>query len=665
MTNPSSGLPPSAVFTYHESLHAISLPPLASWLITLRQPDQLVRLNDLLERYKTPQSYHRVDTRLVESSELPPGSPVSDSNIEEVNRKRGTSREVVELEDGETIDGYWANRNGLDLVPDQQVADGERLKLEDEIQATDLPTPITAGIPSITQTEDALKAIPPTGPQAEIPPTPISANPADLSPPLPTHPLPPGGPTRKVRELRLDLRTLDAAALFALETWRREELGLEQLSIEVPDSVWYKESTPTPTPSPPPRPTSTGRNRGRPRKSTEPMIITHDPNCQAEAVAEGEAEAEADVDSVLGLSLGESQARNADTVMEEQIGTDNRVVKALKSNEDEKASLHAAGQVNRSEVPDILEPIAELSRRAISEEAGNSTQIPVSTNLDHPDGTSFDDKTAAPVPIAGLATGDQFEAGPSSPHARTSEQPDPVPAQEPAEEVPRTPSPDKLLNDIFNEKEDDDPDFIPPPSPPARRTRTRRGRKSELKDQVPNKGATKVSFDPNIEEIGLDNYQPIVKVKKSPDIIDLTRRSESLENAMKNDSSLPIEMPRGVGGKGRKSDFDVINFHLQSAKNPNKRSAPVIANTNQGNPPHAKRARKIDRASYVFPTTETTTTRKGSVRFAVEIPERRSKSGTVIENPDQHKEDNEHNMDDEEDDEMDEVEEWGFLRSFS
>lgn len=45
---------------------------------------------------------------------------------------------------------------------------------------------------------------------------------------------------KQVNELRLDLRSLDAAALFDLEVWRRDVLGEAPLDFDVPDSIWYK-----------------------------------------------------------------------------------------------------------------------------------------------------------------------------------------------------------------------------------------------------------------------------------------------------------------------------------------------------------------------------------------------------------------------------------------
>ncbi|KAL7421569.1 hypothetical protein Q5752_003338 [Cryptotrichosporon argae] len=49
----------------------------------------------------------------------------------------------------------------------------------------------------------------------------------------------------------LYLRTLDAAALFTLETWRSDTLGLPKLDMEHPDSIYYRLPTPERSPTPP------------------------------------------------------------------------------------------------------------------------------------------------------------------------------------------------------------------------------------------------------------------------------------------------------------------------------------------------------------------------------------------------------------------------------
>jgi hypothetical protein len=102
-------LPPPVIFTHKETLHAIELPPLATFLSTLSIPEHLLKLNDILLRYRTPKSYHRVDVREVSSSELPLSSP----EPEEAGSRRGKVEdkgEPVILEEGDTVERYNARR---------------------------------------------------------------------------------------------------------------------------------------------------------------------------------------------------------------------------------------------------------------------------------------------------------------------------------------------------------------------------------------------------------------------------------------------------------------------------------------------------------------------------------------------------------------------------
>lgn len=89
------------------------------------------------------------------------------------------------------------------------------------------------------------------------------------SPFTPSHPPPPGGSARFVRELRLDLRILDSAALFELETWRREVLGLPPMDRIVPDSIWYQQIEPEPVPKKKGRPTNAEREAARLEKAAK------------------------------------------------------------------------------------------------------------------------------------------------------------------------------------------------------------------------------------------------------------------------------------------------------------------------------------------------------------------------------------------------------------
>lgn len=223
-----SHLPPPAIFEHAESLHAITLPPLATFLAHLTDPTQLRTLNEILEKYRTPDSYHRIDVRELGSSEIPIDTELEDP-VPSVAEEGG---EPVILEEWSTREAYKEARLGEEVA--RQIA-AEYPKLLDPPTAKG-PLPRTFA--------------------AEVDTSPVRA-PSHAPAEQLLDRLPPSAPHRRVRELRLDLRTLDAAALFALETWRRAELGLEKLDMDVPQSIWYKESTP-----PPPK-----RKRGRPPKS--------------------------------------------------------------------------------------------------------------------------------------------------------------------------------------------------------------------------------------------------------------------------------------------------------------------------------------------------------------------------------------------------------------
>ena len=54
-------LPPPVTFHSTESLHRILLPPLAEFLSDLSSAEHLIKLHDILHRYRTPKSYHRID----------------------------------------------------------------------------------------------------------------------------------------------------------------------------------------------------------------------------------------------------------------------------------------------------------------------------------------------------------------------------------------------------------------------------------------------------------------------------------------------------------------------------------------------------------------------------------------------------------------------------
>ncbi|OCF60416.1 hypothetical protein L486_00049 [Kwoniella mangroviensis CBS 10435] len=643
----SSGLPPPAVFLHQETLHAIPLPPLASWLISLRKPEHLVRLNDLLQRYKTPQSYHRVDVRLIESSELPPGSP--DSQVEELGEDRKVrkgSRDIVELDEGNTLEGYWWSRNGQGHQPAEPVDHDQRMTVEgnesrmDKIDdaagsgsrqnITSQPhtetlkeqersdTKMDTTTPSLTQqTEEALKAL-------RLPPSP-SEPPQS---PIPTYPLPPIGPTRKVRELRLDLRTLDAAALFALETWRREELGLEKLNMEFPDSVWYKDPTPTPSPSPPPKSiyTSTGKKRGRPRKHHTPIIV----NPEDEMTETG-----------LGLQFGETDGEAQNGMMTEEQKTKgyDHLVNTPQTNQEKDGNIGLQGEETQSaiNVPDILETFVELAQKG--EEVEKVDVSPPDLDDDDPVRSLEDDpvnpeaKTGGEMDLAQRQVQNEEEEAEVGPSRAT----------------PSSPSPDILLNDIFNEKEDDDPDFVPPPSPPARRPRPRRNRKSQVDENAEEGEKGRVDFDMGVVE----THQHERRTKSPQFIVDKTSKSRltsksksvSVEVIMLPEIPTTETLDHAKEQAIRSPSIELLpnQPELQkSAKRP-RGSTTMSASIALRSP---KRAR-IFTDSPTMMISKTSPVAKRRAGFVVEIPSRRAVPP-----------DSEDDVDD------DEEEEWGFLRSF-
>ncbi|WWD02769.1 hypothetical protein V865_000811 [Kwoniella europaea PYCC6329] len=631
MTYSSSALPPPAVFLHQETLHAIPLPPLASWLISLRKPEHLVRLNDLLQRYKTPQSYHRIDVRLIESSELPPGSP--DSQVEELEEDRKVrkgSRDIVELDEGNTLERYWSSKHGQDQFTEtadrSQKANGDgdesRTDKIDDVESgsrqniTSQPhtetlkeqersdTEVNTKTPSLSQTEEALKAL-------QLPPPP--SDPPQS--PIPTYPLPPIGPTRKVRELRLDLRTLDAAALFALETWRREELGLEKLNMEFPDSVWYKD--PTPTPSPPPRSiyTSTGKKKGRPRKHRTPIVV--DPEDET-------------TETGLGLQVGEVNEEVQNGMMtEEQAKGYETPVNTLQVNREGDENVGPdEGTRTAIKVPDILETFGGLAQK--DEEVEKEDVLPAAMDDGAVRPREDDQNNSEPVPVDGVDHPQppvETEAGPS----RTT---------------PLSPSPDILLNDIFNEKEDDDPDFIPPPSPPARRPRPRRNRKSQVDEHEEEGEKGTVTFDMGVIELP----QPEGRTKSPQVIVDKTSESRSKSSSRSKSVSVEVEMlpeiPTAILDQEKVQAHRSPSIELLPNQPELQKSTkrPRRSNTMSVSIPHRspKKARISNDPPAMITKTSSIAKARARARFVVEIPSKKAVSP----------------------DSEDEEEEWGFLRSF-
>ncbi|WWC93977.1 hypothetical protein V866_000815 [Kwoniella sp. B9012] len=633
MTYSSSALPPPAVFLHQETLHAIPLPPLASWLISLRKPEHLVRLNDLLQRYKTPQSYHRIDVRLIESSELPPGSP--DSQVEELeeNRKvRKGSREIVELDKGNTLEEYWSSKRGqgqsTETGDHSQKANGDgdesRMGKIDDVESgsrqniTSQPhtetlkeqersdIEIDTTTPSLTQTEEALKAL-------QLPP-PLSEPPQS---PIPTYPLPPIGPTRKVRELRLDLRTLDAAALFALETWRREELGLEKLNMEFPDSVWYKDSTPTPSPPPKSIYTSTGKKKGRPRKHRTPIIVD-----QEDEITEG-----------LGIQVGEvNEEVNNGMINKDKVKGYENLVNTLQTNQEQDGNIGPKEETQTAiKVPDIVETFGELAQKDQEVEKEDVLPADMDDGDVQPHKDDQIDSESVPVDHVGYPQPPvEAEAGSSR-------------------ATPLSPSPDILLNDIFNEKEDDDPDFVPPPSPLARRPRPRRNRKSQVDEHEEEGEKGTVPFDMGVVE----TPQPERRTKSPQVIVDSTSKSRSKSRSRSKSVSVQVEMLPEIPTETLYQDKEQAQRSPSIELLPNQpelqksTKRPRRSNMMSVSIPHRspKKARISNDPPVMITKTSSTAKAKARARFVVEIPSKKAVP------PDS-------------EDEEEEEEEWGFLRSF-
>lgn len=402
-------LPPPEIIAHEETLHAIELPPLATFLTSLTVPDHLIKLNDILDRYRTPQSYHRIDVRELSSSELPLSSPEPEAEAVimkgDTDRRRKRKRETqlekgepVILDEGDTVEEYKARRAtaGASTIAVDSETTG---KGGDEIIATKgqdfsasngSSSTLQPTKSLLTSTEITTRSRSPT------PPTTVKPTPRTTSPPA-THTLPPSGPKRRIRELRLDLRTLDPAALFALETWRRELLGLPKLEREHPGSIWYKDATPTPPPEPSPEPVGERRRRGRPRKTDrESQSESRTPAVDGDQNMEGRE------------TSGEGLEVRADVEMGE-VATEDRGEGVVEQVAEQEAVLDIDAFDN------------------LVDEPGSALLEAESTNIE------------APHPIAT----------------------EPTPAEK---ELTPPPSPDIIVVDGFN-RADDDPDFSPEPSP--------------------------------------------------------------------------------------------------------------------------------------------------------------------------------------------------------
>ncbi|KLT44201.1 hypothetical protein CC85DRAFT_291017 [Cutaneotrichosporon oleaginosum] len=103
-----SRFPPRATFSRSERVGGIALAPLAEFLSHLHDAPHLIKLADILERYRTPKSYHRFDFRIADSSELPPSPGVVDD--EEVRKlwERARGSPII-VDDATPGDGVLAS----------------------------------------------------------------------------------------------------------------------------------------------------------------------------------------------------------------------------------------------------------------------------------------------------------------------------------------------------------------------------------------------------------------------------------------------------------------------------------------------------------------------------------------------------------------------------
>lgn len=548
-------LPPPVVFTHNEILHAISLPPLAAFLISLTAPEHLLKLNDILDRYRTPKSYHRVDVREVSSSELPPSSPtwegeqgdpnhhhqdgevapltlndVSNGNalehehtrtqhqegqgkdaqrLAEEEREKG---EPIELQEGMTVEEYRALQSALE-ADDGVAASGEAI-MDREAIAKPAEMIANPGAPFVNGDNHPLNgdgghrgsALPATASTPEHAPSsqfveedihemidviprqivhnsssssihidglprtlnrqppkvasPIrSTSPSYRSPPAAQHHLPPSGPKRRIRELRLDLRTLDAAALFALENWRRAVLGLEKLDLEHPDSIWYKAPSPEPEPeiaparnkslsqSAEPGTGTERKKRGRPRKSRTPEEV------DIQVVGEEGTEVQ--------IADGETPRVEEDTVM----GID--------------AEGPKGGQ--RDEQP----PQSSVLPEALGD-------FPITDE----DVTMADQVVPNGDVHATVATTDVIPCQEAPPTHNVLPSP--------------PPSPDVIIHDVYDERPDQDPDFVPIDTERAAQPKRKQGRprRSELVVEIQTTRTRPVSADTRQRSSTLDRDSP-------------------------------------------------------------------------------------------------------------------------------------------------------------
>lgn len=484
-------LPPPVIFTHKETLHAIELPPLATFLSTLRIPEHLLKLNDILLRYRTPKSYHRVDVREVSSSELPLSSP----EPEEAGRRGGKLEdkgEPVILEEGETVERYKARREaGTSKAVEKSPAQNGHISPSTQREATAAsngesstqkdPRPTDTLLTSTPIDQNVRRSKSPTPPTTVRQPKRTSTT--------PPHNLPPTGPKRRIRELRLDLRTLDAAALFALETWRRELLGLEKLGMEHPDSIWYKDPTPTPTPTPSPEPVK--RKRGRPPRGSVGKSQSKTPVVEVDEVEKEGSDIEVkgvenvEVDGNARprrgrpprRSVGKSQSRTPAVEVDEGAKEIVDAVLKAKVAEDveEGADAKLAEDVTPAELSDVHEMLDGNADTVDTTGGGTLEQEDVH------DVDAFD------TLVDGPANDNNHEEAVLADETAELDDVDQAPMQvDELESSPQPASPDIIIMDGFN-RNDTDSDFSPErsPSPVLKRGRSSHNTPQQSFQNVP------------------------------------------------------------------------------------------------------------------------------------------------------------------------------------
>ncbi|ORY32514.1 hypothetical protein BCR39DRAFT_374916 [Naematelia encephala] len=430
MTVTLAELPPPIVLRHDETLHAILLPPLATFLSTLHKPEHLLKLNDILDRYRTPKSYHRIDVRQVDSSEIPAGPERAEwlSGLSEKERGEPVilSREVLEEADADLQE--TEGQTGLAPTPPPTAA---TIHVNGDIQAHAFETTLDSNIdPSLMNTR--------------------------ASPDTPTHPAPPSAPKRRLRELRVDIRTLDAAALFSLETWRREELGLERLDMHHPASIWYKEPTPTPPPTPPPE--KLKKKVGRPstrkrQEDEEPVEVEDGEGKSLTEIEEGEQ----------GKSVTEVDEGEGRSVIEVEEGVAKSAVDV-----DGGEEITSAGRTLNGEPQESYSALAEALQENGAIEVEESTP-------QNPDLTTGEVPAVADTDI--LAANEVLDTQ--------------LPTPGPSVLIPRTsrlslsPSPDIIIDDAYDVDEITDPDFVPLPRPTDDTSKRRRSKKRPFDIHVP------------------------------------------------------------------------------------------------------------------------------------------------------------------------------------